>query len=67
MSVEIIPISDHEVYKVNGFTVYKDPLGNWACNTDLRPKELQAFEIYEEQVIKNKAFKKHPKSIFKTQ
>lgn len=57
MTVEIIPITDHESYSVNGHTVYKDQFNNWSCNVDLSDKELNAFKRYEKVVINNKAFK----------
>jgi len=66
MSVEIIPITDHEQYEVNGHMVYKDHLNNWSCKQDLSNKELQAFKKYEEVVIKNPRIKKHFKSIYKS-
>lgn len=66
MSVEIVPITDHEVYKVNGFTVYKNTHGNWTCNQDLSSTEMTAFKNYERLVINNKAFKKHTKATYKT-
>tara|TARA_R110002124_G_scaffold228784_1_gene394106 strand:+ start:1642 stop:1845 length:204 start_codon:yes stop_codon:yes gene_type:complete len=66
MSVEIIPIKDHEEYTINGHVVYKDDLGNWSCKHDLSRQELNAFKNYEKLVINNKAFKKHTKSTYKT-
>lgn len=52
MNVEIIPITDHEQYEVNGHLVYRDHLNNWSCKQDLSNKELLAFKKYEEVVIK---------------
>jgi hypothetical protein len=66
MSVTIEPVRDHEEYKVNGHLVYKDTRGNWACKHDLSNTELNAFRNYEKVVIKNNAFKKHTKSVYKT-
>jgi hypothetical protein len=65
MSVTIIPVTDHELYEVNGHKVYKNSLNNWTCNVDLSAKELQAFDNYESLVINNKAFKKHIKATYK--
>jgi hypothetical protein len=65
MTVTIVPITDHEVYKVNKYTVYKNTLGNWTCNVDLSAKELLAFGNYEQLVINNPRFKYHIKSTFK--
>lgn len=65
MSVEIIPIIDHEQYEVNGHLVSKDSLDNWTCKHDLSSQELNAFRNYEKLVIKNKAFKKHTKATYK--
>lgn len=65
MSVEIIPVVDHEQYTVDGFLVYKTYFGNWSCKTDLSQKQLAAFEIYEEKVINNKMIKKHTKATYK--
>lgn len=64
MTVEIIPITDHESYSVNGHTVYKDQFNNWSCNVDLSDKELRAFHNYEKLVINNKAFKTHTKATY---
>ncbi len=40
MSIVIIPITDHEVYEVNGKEIYKDSNGNWIAReefTRVRP------------------------------
>lgn len=66
MSVEIIPITDHEAYKVNGHVVYKDSLNNWTCKIALSNKELEAFAVYRESIIENKRVKKHTKSTYRT-
>ena len=65
MSVEIVPVTDHEQYTVDGFLIWMDPLGNWTCKVDLSHKQLTAFWLYEENVIKNKSFKKNTKATFK--
>lgn len=59
MSVKIKPIADHESYKVNEHTIFKDGLGNWNCKNDLSYKERMAFNQYESIVIKNLRLKKH--------
>lgn len=66
MSVEIIPIKDHEEYTINGHLVYKDQFNNWTCKQDLSDTELRAFRRYEKLVINNTAFKKHTKATYKT-
>ncbi|WP_459641439.1 hypothetical protein [Flavobacterium sp. CGRL2] len=43
MSVKIKPITDHESYKVNEHTIFKDGLGNWNCNNDLSKKRTSGF------------------------
>lgn len=65
MSVKIMPITDHESYKVNDHTIFKDSLGNWNCKNDLSSRERQAFYKYEAIIIKNPRFKKHTKAIYK--
>lgn len=65
MSVKIKPITDHEIYKVNEHTIFKDRLGNWNCKNDLSNKERQAFNQYESIVIKNPRFKKHTTATYK--
>lgn len=65
MNVEIIPVTDHEQYEVNGHTVFKDGLNNWSCKVNLSEKELRAFKNYEKLVINNKAFKTHTKATYK--
>ncbi|WP_348814097.1 hypothetical protein [Flavobacterium maritimum] len=64
MPVTIIPITDHESYRVNGHVVYRGFLGNWMCNIDLSNKELEAFSLYEELIINNKSIKKHTKATY---
>jgi hypothetical protein len=64
MNVTITPVVDHETYKVNGHTVYKDTRGNWTCKADLSHRELNAFSRYEKLVINNKAFKKHTRATY---
>ncbi|SHM29481.1 hypothetical protein [Flavobacterium chilense] len=65
MSVKIKPIVDHESYKVNDNTIFKDGIGNWNCKNELSNKERFAFNQYENIVIKNPRFKKHSISIYK--
>lgn len=65
MSVRILPITDHEVYTVNGKTVYKDRENNWICNVALTTQETIAFNNYKESIIENKDLKKHMKSTYK--
>jgi hypothetical protein len=66
LEIEIIPIIDHEKYTVDGLLVYKDMHGNWTCKVDLTARQMNAFKNYEQQVINNKAFRKHTKSIYKS-
>jgi hypothetical protein len=66
MSVQIIPITDHEEYSVNGHLVYKNHLNNWTCKQELTSNEMSAFKNYERLVINNKAFKRHTKATYKT-
>ncbi|MBP4137428.1 hypothetical protein [Flavobacterium geliluteum] len=66
MSVTIQPITDHEVYTVNGKTVYKNTISEWTCNCEMTTTEKNAFKNYEKAVINNPAFKKHTKSTYKT-
>lgn len=65
MSVKIKPITDHESYKINEHTVFKDLYGNWNCKNELSDKERQAFNQYENIVIKNPKFKKHTIATYK--
>jgi len=66
MSVEIVPVKDHEEYTVNGHLVYKDQFDNWTCKHDLSSDELRAFARYEKIVIKNTRFKKHTRATYKS-
>jgi phage terminase large subunit len=34
MSIVINPISDHELYEVNGKEIYKDSNGNWIAREE---------------------------------
>ena len=65
MSVKIVPITDHECYKVNDHTIFKDSLGNWNSESDLSTREREAFYKYEDIVIKNPRFKRHTQAIYK--
>lgn len=64
MPVTIIPITDHEVYTINGKTIYKDANANWTCNVELSTKESMAFMNYRQLIIENKDLKKHTKSTY---
>ncbi|AWG24808.1 hypothetical protein [Flavobacterium kingsejongi] len=59
MSVKIKPITDHEVYEVNGKEVYKDSYNNWIARESLTSAEHKAFANYKRGVINNPAFKPH--------
>jgi len=61
----IKPITDHELYEVNGKEVYKDTNGNWIARDGLTYKERNAFNNYKKIVIDNPNFKKHTASTFK--
>lgn len=64
MSIRILPITDHEIYEINGHLVYKDALNNWICKSVLNEKESFAFNLYIQIVIENPRFKKHIKSTY---
>lgn len=65
MSVEIVPIKDHESYEVNGKEIYKDSNDNWITRQEFTQQERNAFVNYRKAVIENKAFKKHTKATYK--
>lgn len=65
MGVKIRPITDHECYEINGRAISKDDHGNWESQFDLTSKELDAFNQYENLVIKNPRFKKHTRAVYK--
>lgn len=65
MSIVINPISDHELYEVNGKEIYKDSKGNWIAREYFTQQELNAFNNYKKAVIENKNFKKHTKAEYK--
>jgi uncharacterized cupredoxin-like copper-binding protein len=65
MSVRIEPVTDHEVYHVNGKTIYKDSNNDWKCNVELTVEESKAFLNYVQVIIENKDLKKHPKATYK--
>ena len=65
MSVVINPITDHELYEVNGKEIYKDSNGNWIAREEFTQQERNAFQNYRKAVIDNKNFKKHTKAEYK--
>jgi phage terminase large subunit len=65
MSIVINPISDHELYEVNGKEIYKDSNGNWIAREEFTQQERNAFQNYRKAVIDNKNFKKHAKAEYK--
>lgn len=65
MSILIKPITDHEMYDVNGKEIYKDGNGNWIAQDELTQQERNAFSNYRKAVIDNPAFKKHGKATYK--
>ena len=65
MSIVINPISDHELYEVNGKEIYKDSNGNWIAREEFTQQERNAFQNYRKVVIDNKNFKKHTKAEYK--
>ena len=65
MSVQILPIADHERYEINGKEIYKDGQNNWIAREELTQQERNAFFNYKKAVIENKNFKKHTKATFK--
>ncbi|AMA49433.1 hypothetical protein AWN65_08170 [Flavobacterium covae] len=64
--ITITPITDHEVYKVNGKEIFKNSYGNWFAPVELTTQERKAFEIYKTNVIENKNFKKHTRATYKS-
>lgn len=65
MSIVINPISDHELYEVNGKEIYKDSNENWIAREEFTQQERNAFQNYRKAVIDNKNFKKHTKAEYK--
>jgi hypothetical protein len=65
LSIRIVPITDHEVYNVNGKEIYKDSNGNWITRQEFTQQERNAFNNYKKAVIENKAFKTHTKATYK--
>jgi hypothetical protein len=51
MSVRIEPVTDHEVYHVNGKTIYKDYNNDWKCNVELTVEESKAFLNYIQVMV----------------
>ena len=64
MSIVINPISDHELYEVNGKEIYKDSNENWIAREEFTQQERNAFQNYRKVVIDNKNFKKHTKAAY---
>jgi len=64
MSVRIIPITDHELYEVNGKQIYKDSNGNWLQRQEFTTQELNAFNNYKKAVIESGHFKTHTKATY---
>ena len=65
MSIVIIPITDHEVYEVNGKEIYKDSNGNWIAREEFTQQERNAFTNYKKTVISNPNFKRHTMATYK--
>ena len=65
MSIAITPITDHELYEINGKEIYKDTNGNWITRQEFTQQERNAFNNYKKAVIENKAFKTHTKATYK--
>lgn len=63
--ITIVPITDHEVYEVNGKEIYKDSNGSWITREEFTQQERNAFHNYKKAVIENKAFKTHTKATYK--
>ena len=53
MSIVIVPITDREVYEVNGKEIYKDSNGNWIAREEFTQQERNAFTNYKKAVISN--------------
>lgn len=52
MSVQITEIS-HNVFEVNGKTIYKDGNGNWVAQEELTPAEQNSFKQHLKAIEKN--------------
>jgi len=65
MSIKITPITDHELYEINGKEIYKDTNGNWIARQEFTQQERNAFNNYKKAVIENNNFKKHTKATYK--
>ena len=63
--ITIVPITDHEVYEVNGKEIYKDSNGNWIAREEFTQQERNTFTNYKKAVISNPNFKKHTKATYK--
>lgn len=63
MAVRIVPVTDHELYEVNGKEIYKEG-ENWIARVELSTQEKNAFSNYRKAVIDNSNFKKHTKATY---
>lgn len=67
MTVLIVPIEDHNEYKVNAHTIRNDiNFGYMSQITELSKTEKKAFQTYRALIIDNPRFKKHPRSTYKS-
>jgi hypothetical protein len=63
MDIRIIPVTDNELYEVNGKEIYKD--GDvWTARVELTQNEKNAFNRYRKTVIENPNFKKHTRATY---
>ena len=65
--ITIVPITDHEVYEVNGKEIQKDSNGKWIAREEFTQQERNAFTNYKKAVISNPNFKRHTKATYKVQ
>lgn len=63
--ITIKPITDHELYEVNGKEVYNDTNGNYISRVPFTVKEMSAFSNYKAIIIQNPNIKKHTRAIYK--
>lgn len=52
MSVQINEIS-HDVFEVNGKTIYKDANGHWVAQEELTPSEHKSFKQHLNSIEKD--------------